>query len=46
MIAFSGTVKIDGQEYVESSMNIDENGNTLQAIRSLEKHLEAVNTTF
>ena len=37
MIAFSGTVKIDGQEYVESSMNIDENGKYITSDKKFRK---------
>ena len=37
MIAFSNTVKIDGQEYVESSMNIDENGKYITSDKKFRK---------
>lgn len=38
MVAFSGTVKLDGVEYTEASLNVDENG---QAITSDKKFRKA-----
>ena len=45
MVAFSGTVKLDGLEYTEASLNIDENGNAITSDKKFRKafHSEKYN---
>lgn len=37
MVAFSGTVNLDGQEYTEASLNIDENGQPINTDKKFRK---------